>query len=120
MKVSSYSKKEPTKDEKKYQELKQSILNLRFIRWGSLVKRYMPCGKQGCRCQGNQSQWHGPYYQWTRKVKGKTVTVRLSTAEAKVFEEWIANGRQLDRIISQMGKISLRVTNRLLKLVPIS
>ena len=106
------------RDEKQYQELKQSVLNLGFVRWGSLVKRFMPCGKPGCRCQGNPPQLHGPYYQWTRKVKGKTVTVRLSAAEAKVFEEWIANGRQFDRIISQMGKISLRVTNRLLKLVP--
>jgi hypothetical protein len=116
MNSSSISRK-TSRDENQYQEIKRSILNLGFIRWGSLVKRFMPCGKLGCCCQSKPPQLHGPYYQWTRKVKGKTVTVRLTPEEAKTFEEWIANGRQLDRIISQMEKISFRVTSRLLKQV---
>lgn len=116
MNLSSSSKK-TVRDEAKYQTLKRSVLNLGFIRWGSLVKRFMPCGKQGCCCQNKPPQLHGPYYQWTRKVKGKTATVRLTPEEAKIFEGWIANGRQFDRIISQMEKISFRITSRLLKQV---
>jgi hypothetical protein len=114
----SSSSEKTAHDEKQYRLLKRSILNLGFIRWGSLVKRFMPCGKQGCCCQSKPPQLHGPYYQWTRKVKGKTATVRLTPQEAKIFEEWIANGRQFDRIISQMEKISFRITNQLLKQVP--
>lgn len=109
------SSKKPTRDEEQYRAIKRSVRNLGFIRWGSLVKRFMPCGKQGCCCQNEPPQLHGPYYQWTRKVKGKTVTVRLTPEEAKIFKEWIANGRQFDRIISQMEKISFRITSRLLR-----
>ena len=115
-----FSSKETASDEAQYEALKRSVLNLGFIRWGSLVKRFMPCGKPGCCCQRKPPRLHGPYYQWTRKVKGKTATVRLTSQEARIFQEWIANGRQFDRVISQMEKISSRITNRLLKQVRIS
>jgi hypothetical protein len=48
-------------------------------------------------------------------VRGKTVTVRLSQEEAKLFEEWIRNGRRLDWIVRRMEAVSLRVTDRLLR-----
>lgn len=120
VRVDLSSSSHPTRaarDEEEYRTLKRSVLDLGFIRWGSLVTRFMPCGKQGCCCQGNPPHLHGPYYQWTRKVKGKTATVRLTFEEAKLLEEWIANGRQFDRIISQMEKVSFRITNRLLRQV---
>jgi hypothetical protein len=75
----------------------------------------MPCGKPGCCCQASPPELHGPYYQWTRKVRGKTVTVRLTREEARLLEEWISNGRQLDRIVAQMEAVALRITERLMK-----
>ncbi len=121
MNTSRYSsQKETAHYQAQYKALKRSVLNLGFIRWGSLVKRFMPCGKQGCCCQGKPPRLHGPYYQWTRKVKGKTVTVRLTPQEAEIFQVWIANGRRFDQIISRMEKISFRITNQLLKQVRIS
>lgn len=104
-------------DRERYETLKRSVLDLGLIRWGSLVRRFMPCGKNGCCCQAEPPQLHGPYYQWTRKVRGKTVTVRLSPEEAKLLEEWISNGRLFDKIISQMETVSLRLTDRLLRQV---
>lgn len=102
-------------DQERYESLKRAIANLGFIRRGSLVRRLMPCGKVGCRCQASPPQLHGPYYQWTRKLRGKTVTVRLTEREASQLEAWIQNGRQLDKIVSQMERISLRLTDRLLR-----
>ena len=121
MNLSRYSlSKRTARNEAQYQKLKRSVLNLGYIRWGSLVKRFMACGKQGCCCQNKPPRLHGPYYQWTRKVKGKTVTVRLTAKEAEIFQEWIVNGRQFDRIIYRMEKMSFRITNQLLKQVRIS
>jgi hypothetical protein len=102
-------------DETRYEALKRSVLALGPVRRGSLVRRFMPCGKAGCCCQASPPELHGPYYQWTRKVRGKTVTVRLTREAARLVEEWISNGRQLDRIVAQMGVVSLRITQRLLK-----
>ena len=102
------------RDAHRYEALKRSVVDLGLFRRGSLVRRFMPCGKHGCRCQAASPTLHGPYYQWTRKVAGKTVTVRLSPQEAKLLEEWIANARHLNRLIAHMEGVSLRRTDRLL------
>jgi hypothetical protein len=102
-------------DEDRYAELKRSIAALGYFRHGSLVRRFMPCGKPGCRCQASPPELHGPYYQWTRKIAGKTVTVRLTKEEARLFETWITNGRRLDRLLAQMQRLSHRATERLLR-----
>lgn len=99
-------------DARRYAALKREVADLGLIRRGSLVRRFMPCGKPGCRCQARRPRLHGPYYQWTRKVRGKTVTVRISAAEAKLLEEWIENGRQLDRLVGQMEQVCYRITER--------
>jgi len=104
----------PTEQER-YAAFKRALGAVGFIRRGSLVTRFMPCGKAGCRCQATPPELHGPYYQWTRKVRGKTVTVRLSRAEATALQAWIANGRQFDKLVAQMEVLSLRITDRLLR-----
>jgi hypothetical protein len=104
-----------TPDQTRYDALKRAVLPLGPIRRGSLVRRFMPCGKPGCCCQASPPELHGPYYQWTRKVRGKTVTVRLTREEARLVEEWISTGRQLEKIVTQMEAVSLRITERLIK-----
>jgi hypothetical protein len=58
---------------------------------------------------------HGPYYQWTIKLLGKTKTLRLTAEQARLCEAWIANHRKLKNIVGKMEALSLRETNRLLK-----
>jgi len=102
------------RDQQRYDALKRAVLEVGLIRRGSLVRRFMPCGKPGCSCQARPPVLHGPYYQWTRKVRGKTQTVRLSQEEAKLLAEWIANGRRFNKLVTQMESVSLRITKRLL------
>jgi hypothetical protein len=103
------------RDEKRYEELKRSVLGVGPFRRGSVVRRFMPCGKPGCRCQADPPRLHGPYYQWTRKLAGKTVTVRLTEQEAELLGEWIANGRRLDQLLADMDQVCLRLTERRLR-----
>lgn len=102
-------------DSKRYEALKRGVVDVGLIRRGSLVRRFMPCGKAGCRCQAKPPRLHGPYYQWTRKVRGKTVTVRLTHSDATLLAEWIANGHRLDKIVGAMERVSLRITQALLR-----
>lgn len=101
-----------------YRKLQLTLSRIGYFRRGTLLKRFMPCGKPGCACQATPPRLHGPYYQWTRKVAGKTVTVRLSAQQAELLEDWIAAGRELDRIIAQMERLSLVATDRLLRQLP--
>jgi hypothetical protein len=102
-------------DAERYEALKREVVNIPPFRRGSLVRRFMPCGKPGCRCQASPPQLHGPYYQWTRKVRGKTITIRVNKAQAKLLSEWIRNGRRLDKIVRQMENVSKRLTEKMLR-----
>ncbi len=108
-------RRDNTTDKQRYETLKRAVGDVGLLRRGSLVRRFMPCGKPSCRCQATPPQLHGPYYQWTRKVRGKTVTVRLTAPQAERVRDWIENGRQLDKIVVGMEKLSLRMTERLLR-----
>ena len=105
-------------DGRRYEALKHDVADVGPIRRGSLVRRFMPCGKPSCRCQASPPQLHGPYYQWTRKVDGKTVTVRVNRDEANLLRQWIANGRRLDKIVARMERVCWRMTERLLWTTP--
>lgn len=102
-------------DQERYEDLKREISQVNFIRRGSLLQRMMPCGKPGCRCQARSPQLHGPYYQWTRKVSGKTVTARVNKAQAGLLRKWIANGRRLNKLVGEMERISYRITEKQLR-----
>ena len=87
-------------------ELAALLATVGFISPGSVVSRYTSCGKPGCRCGADPPRRHGPYYQWSRAIAGKTVSRRLNQAQAELYQSWIANRRQLEQIIAQMEQIS--------------
>jgi hypothetical protein len=48
----------------------------------------------------------GPCYQWTRKVKGKTVSVALSAEQYQALREAIGNWREAQAILRAMQALS--------------
>jgi hypothetical protein len=101
--------------ESKYQSLVSELQGLGFISQGSVVLRKTSCNKPGCKCSGVPPRHHGPYYQWTRKVSGKTEGRQLTEAEASLYEEWIDNRRELQRILGEMEKTSAKAGEILLR-----
>jgi cyclopropane fatty-acyl-phospholipid synthase-like methyltransferase len=57
----------------------------------------------------------GPCYQWTRKVRGKTVSVALSREQYEWLRTAIANWREVQRTLKEMQRLSRQV---LFKTVP--
>lgn len=94
--------------EEKYRSLAAKLAEDGFISPGSLVVPPTSCGKPGCRCQANPPQRHGPYYQWSRAVGGKTVSRRLDPAQAELYPSWIANRGRLEAIVTEMEGLSAR------------
>jgi hypothetical protein len=101
--------------ERNYQELLAELTQIGFIRSGSLASRYNYCGKPNCRCHADPPQPHGPYYQWTAKVNGKTVNRRLTPRQAELYQQWIANDRHLHAVIEQMRAVATQATDLLLE-----
>lgn len=98
----------------KFEALKREVLRLDFVRPGSLVRRFMPCGNPSCRCMSEPPRLHGPYYQWSHKIAGRTVTLRLSAEQAKLCRQWVSNHKRLRRLVRQMERLSLRETDQAL------
>ena len=98
----------------RYRELAGQLAEVGFIATGTVVQRSTRCGTPGCRCHADPPQPHGPYWQWTTKVAGKTVTRRLTERQAALYTEWTANNRKFRQLITQMREISDRATELIL------
>lgn len=79
-----------------YERLRQSLAHTGYISQGSVVDR--------SRLRPPRSG-----YQWTRKVKGKTLTVALTPSEFKAMAGAIANERRLTQTLRQMEHLSRRI-----------
>ena len=93
----------------------ERITEIGYIAAGSITRRYTRCGTTGCRCHADPPQPHGPYWQWTAKINGKTVTRRLTDTEARLYQQWIDNDRQLRALIEQMRDVSAKATRLIMQ-----
>lgn len=103
------------KYEEAYAELRRELAHAGFLWVGTVTHQTAICGKSTCACRSDKARRHGPYYVWTRKVRGKTVTRFLTEAEGKLYTEWIQNRRRLDRTIKKMMSISKHLAPLLLR-----
>src|SRR5438067_11067046 len=67
---------------REYARLKTRLREIGFICEGTLVERWMQCGKPNCACATDRASQHGPYYQLSWKEKGKT-GVAAATGRAR-------------------------------------
>jgi hypothetical protein len=86
-----------------YRRLKQEVLQVGLIALGTITPRTItrrdPDDKR-------RKKTYGPYFQWTYKVQGKTVTVNLTKDQAVEFRKAIENQRRLEAILSKMLGLS--------------
>ncbi|MGO9301568.1 MAG: DUF6788 family protein [Acidimicrobiales bacterium] len=75
---------------------------------GSVVVRHMRCGKPACVCKAVPPAMHGPYIQWTRTVRGKTVTRYLTEEQLGRYQSWFDNARRLKDLVAKLEIASLQ------------
>ena len=101
--------------ERRYRELAGQLADIGYIATGSVALRYNRCGKESCGCHADPPRLHGPYFQWTAKVDGKTVNRRLSEREAEAYLEWIGNDRRLRSLVTEMRELAKQATDLILE-----
>jgi hypothetical protein len=74
---------------------------------GSIQQRQMRCGRPSCACHADPPRLHGPYWQWTRKLAGKTVTRYISPDTASDYETWIANDRRIRDLVTRLEALGI-------------
>jgi hypothetical protein len=90
----------------RYHERARELASIGFMTRGSILQVSSRCGSPGCACHDDPPRLHGPYWQWTRKVKAKTVTRHLTEAQVERYREWIENGKRFDEIVAELQDIS--------------
>ncbi len=94
--------------ETRHRALLAGVADLGLVLRGSIARRLTRCGNPTCRCRADPPMLHGPYYIWTRKVAGKTVTAQLKPEYAARCLDWNRNMRKLDRTVRQLQALGLR------------
>jgi hypothetical protein len=92
------------------QELLAKMSSIGEFRQGTLLQRFIKCGKASCRCAKSDAHAHGPYSSLTYAVASKTVTrlvpagdavdrTRQQITEFKRFQEWVVQFTDVNRAL---------------------
>lgn len=79
--------------DEEYERLRARLGQIGWLALGTLIERGLP--GQG-----------GPRYQWSRRAKGKTVTVALSAEQFAWMKKAVANQREVWEILLRMQQLS--------------
>jgi hypothetical protein len=89
-----------------FRDAQRDLQQLDYFLKGTDLKRMMKCGQTQCPCHRDPSRRHGPYFEWTYKVKGKTVNVKLSPQAASLYQAATKQHRKLKAILARMERSS--------------
>ena len=78
---------------------------------GTLIERHIRCGKPRCRCHADPPVLHGPYWQWTRKVAGKTITRLVPAEQLDDYRQWLDNDRKLRTLVAELEALTLAIAD---------
>lgn len=88
----------------------RQICELGDFQPGSITSAVRCCGKSGCHCAKPNDPGHGPHFQLTQKIGGKTVTQNLpSQAALRKAEREIAEFRRFQSLASQLVDVNRKV-----------
>ena len=91
---------------RRFEELKHELQQLEYFSKGTVLKRMMKCGKPQCACRTDPTKRHGPYFEWTYKVKGKTVNVKLTPEAAPLYKAASQQYRKLKALLRRLERLS--------------
>jgi type II secretory pathway component PulJ len=105
----------PGDPDPRFRQARQELHQLGYFLKGTVLKRMMKCGHPNCACHRDASHRHGPYFEWTYKVKGKTVNVKLSPQAAPLYHAATKQHRKLKAALARMERLSRTALAQLAK-----
>jgi hypothetical protein len=96
-------------DDRRQRDLTAQLARLGYCLPGTLTERRTRCSSPGCRCRSDPPAPHGPYYSWTRKIAGKTVTRTLTPEQTERYAPWFDDARKLRALSAELKALSLHI-----------
>lgn len=76
---------------------------------GSVAVRSYRCGKAICACHSDPPRLHGPYFQWSRQMRGKTVHANLTPEQFGDYQAFFDNAAQLRKLVAELEELGVSI-----------
>jgi len=97
-----------TQKKKTVAELKRRLIALQPILPGSLNKQWNVCGSPGCRCKDPKTPVkHGPYYQLSYTLSGKSSTVFVKKSAVEEVRRRIQQHKEFKQLCNALIQASI-------------
>jgi len=83
------------------ESIRRQITAMEWVAQGTLSKRMKICGRPNCRCAHDLEARHGPYYEWTRREKGRYVNTLISEEQAMELATAIDNYKRVLKLLKR-------------------
>jgi len=90
----------------RYKRLKERLMKPDLVLLGTITERKIE--REDPKKPG-EKKTYGPYYQWTFKIEGKTVTKNLTAQQAGIYQKAIENHRKMEGVMKDMTALSLKI-----------
>jgi hypothetical protein len=101
------------KQEVSLARLKKKILDLKPFLPGSLSVQWNVCGTPGCRCRDKvKPRRHGPYYQLSFTVKGKSSTMFIRKQDLAEVRKRIRRYQQFKKLTQDVVQASVDLARK--------
>jgi hypothetical protein len=92
-----------TREERKVEQLRGRLAELGPMLPGSISEQWNVCGTPGCRCKDPKDpQKHGPYYQLSFTVGGKSSTMFIKKEDLPEARRRLKRYQQFKRACSDL------------------
>src|SRR5262249_53539184 len=82
-----------------------------LARPGPPTQRHSRWGNPRGACPAAPPVLHGPYWQWTRKVAGKTIPRLVPEEQVADYRQWIDNDRRLRELVAELETLTLAIAD---------
>jgi hypothetical protein len=103
--LSALERKNMTKEQKKIEQIRQKLLKLGPMLPGSISEQWNVCGTPGCKCKSRKKPTkHGPYYQLSFSVKGKSSSFFVKKQDLAEAYRFIKRYKQFKKLNLELTK----------------
>ena len=103
------SKKHAPQLNRRIESIHWQIAAMGLVAQGTVTKRTKVCGRPNCRCAQDPEARHGPYYEWTRREKGRYVHTVISAEQAQKLATAIDNNKRVLTLLTRWSTETARV-----------
>ena len=85
------------------EEIRKELENLGLMLPGGISTQWYVCGKKGCKCMDAENpKKHGPYYQLSYRIAGKSSTLLIKEENLEKARQYIANHQRFKELNKEL------------------